>query len=81
MAVFHWCNLPLKRKWKEIATVYDAAEAIEGDWKSSPFVSLSFSLCLPLSEVGGVAGGGSPTRKLFRYVSFRLFVRTHGGDV
>lgn len=30
MAVFHWCNLPLERKWKEIAIVYDAAEAIEG---------------------------------------------------
>jgi len=30
LGVFHWCNLPLKRKWQEIAVVYDAAEAIEG---------------------------------------------------
>jgi len=30
MVAFHWCNLPLKRKWKEIAILYDAAETIEG---------------------------------------------------
>lgn len=29
MLVFHWCNLPLERKWEELLIVYDAAEAIQ----------------------------------------------------
>merc|ERR1712032_687363 len=30
MVIFHWCNLPLERKWRELVQVYDAAESIEG---------------------------------------------------
>lgn len=30
MVVFHWCNLPLERKWKELLVVYEAAEALRG---------------------------------------------------
>ena len=29
MIMFHWCNLPLERKWRELVIVYDAAEAME----------------------------------------------------
>lgn len=30
MLVFHWCNLPLEKKWRELVSVYDAVEAIDG---------------------------------------------------
>eukprot|EP00928_Gymnodinium_smaydae_P010844 TRINITY_DN14083_c0_g1_i1.p1 TRINITY_DN14083_c0_g1~~TRINITY_DN14083_c0_g1_i1.p1 ORF type:complete len:730 (+),score=116.57 TRINITY_DN14083_c0_g1_i1:53-2242(+) len=30
MLCFHWCNIPLERKWRELDAVYAAAEAVRG---------------------------------------------------
>eukprot|EP00927_Polykrikos_kofoidii_P022779 TRINITY_DN21162_c0_g1_i1.p1 TRINITY_DN21162_c0_g1~~TRINITY_DN21162_c0_g1_i1.p1 ORF type:complete len:754 (-),score=66.99 TRINITY_DN21162_c0_g1_i1:38-2299(-) len=43
LVIFHWCNLPLERKWAELSEVYDAAEAIRGHM---PF-NLALATVLP----------------------------------